>query len=91
MSTSATVWRGTLQDWVTDALGHGRADEADGIVNALCAAGLGSMSALHSANVSDLMMVGCPGDVAQAVLSALDYDNDDQGKSKHAFPRNPFI
>eukprot|EP00036_Acanthoecidae_sp_10tr_P025369 CAMPEP_0206321522 /NCGR_PEP_ID=MMETSP0106_2-20121207/18926_1 /ASSEMBLY_ACC=CAM_ASM_000206 /TAXON_ID=81532 /ORGANISM="Acanthoeca-like sp., Strain 10tr" /LENGTH=1030 /DNA_ID=CAMNT_0053753611 /DNA_START=144 /DNA_END=3236 /DNA_ORIENTATION=- len=78
MSTSATVWRGTLQDWVTDALGHGRADEADGIVNALCAAGLGSMSALHSANVSDLMMVGCPGDVAQAVLSALDYDNDDQ-------------
>lgn len=72
MSTSSAVWRGTLIDWVTDALGHARAQEAQGIVDNLTRGKLADLATLRYVDVGDLVHCGCPEDVARKVLAALD-------------------
>eukprot|EP00035_Acanthoeca_spectabilis_P012481 m.222625 g.222625 ORF g.222625 m.222625 type:complete len:418 (-) comp15628_c0_seq1:3583-4836(-) len=82
MSTSAAVWRGTLTDWVREALGHARADEAPAIVDALVDSGLADLRGLREAQWEDLVQCGCPADVAQNLLDALGdggYENEPQG------------
>lgn len=95
MSTSAAVWRGTLTDWVREALGHARADEAPAIVDALVNSGLADLRGLREAQWEDLVQCGCPADVAQNLLDALGdggYENERKTPSPPiSLLPNPFL